>query len=277
MKKILLSIAAILAAATFASAQSMADATEIAKLANESLSAGDLTTALSGFQEALTMAQACGEEGEELVETCKGVIPQVMLKIAKQEFNAKNYSAAIDKFTEAAVTAGQYGSEAVSAEIAKILPNAYLASGNALLNAKDYVGAEAAYAKVLELDPVNGNAALRRGMALEALGRADDAIEAYKLAAENGKAADANAKIGKLHTKRASEALKAKKYAESLKEAETALEYTPDDATTLNIAGTACAQLKKNADAVKYFEKYLEVAPNAKNAEQVKKNIEALK
>ena len=61
MKKILVSIAAIFAAASVLSAQNMADATELAKLANDSLSEGNYETALNGFKEALKMAEACGD------------------------------------------------------------------------------------------------------------------------------------------------------------------------------------------------------------------------
>ncbi|MBP5721174.1 MAG: hypothetical protein J6W82_08960, partial [Bacteroidales bacterium] len=89
MKKILVSLAALFAAAAMLSAQNMADATETAKLANESLSEGNYATALAGFQEALKMAEACGDEGLELVATCKDIIPKTMNAIAKGFLNDK--------------------------------------------------------------------------------------------------------------------------------------------------------------------------------------------
>jgi tetratricopeptide (TPR) repeat protein len=43
----------------------------------------------------------------------------------------------------------------------------------------------------------------------------------------------------------------------------------------MKVAGTAASQLKKNEDAIKYLEKYLELSPNAKDAVQMKYTIAA--
>ena len=275
MKKILLSVAALLTAAAFASAQNMADATEIAKLANESLSAGALTTALDGFKDALKAAEACGEEGEELVATCKGIIPQVMLSIAKKDFNAKDYAAAIDKFNEASAVAAEYGNDAVVAEVAKALPSAYLGNGNNLLAAKDFDGAVAAYDKVLEADPANGSAAFKKGEALRSAGKNAEAIEAYKLAAANGQEKNANTRLGSIYLTNAQNALKAKKYADAVKDALESYEYNQNP-SAYQIAGMASQNAGKVSDAIGYFEKYLEEAPAAKNAGQIAYTVGAL-
>ena len=60
--------------------------------------------------------------------------------------------------------------------------------GLAQLNASEYAAAEEAYKKALELDPTNGVAALRYGMALEAQGKADAAIDSYRVAVEKAHA-----------------------------------------------------------------------------------------
>ena len=74
MKKIILTLAAVVLSAGLISAQDMSQATETAQTANEALVAKDYAKALEGFKQALSIAQACGEEGEELVGTCKTVI-----------------------------------------------------------------------------------------------------------------------------------------------------------------------------------------------------------
>ena len=275
MKKILVSLAAIFAAATMLSAQNMADATETAKLANESLGTGDFATALAGFQEALKMAEACGDEGLELVATCKDIIPKTMNAIAKEQFQAKNYDAAIEKFRETVAIAKEYGDEDTAAKAEDLIPQIYAEKGKALMGTKDYEGAAEAFSQALELTPTNGNVALRLGMAYDGAGKFDEAVEAYKVAAANGQEKNGNSQIGKLYLKRSLEELKAKKYADAVKDANTANEYAPNP-QALQIAGQASQLAGKNADAIKYFEAYLEAAPTAKNAGQIAYTVGAL-
>lgn len=257
------------------SAQSMAEATETAKLANESLSSGDYATALAGFQEALKMAEACGDEGLELVETCKSIIPKTMNAIAKELFVAKKYDESIAKYQETAAIASEYGDEETAAKANDLIPQIYTEKGKSLLSAKDFAGAVESFRKALELNPTNGNVALRLGMALEASGNGEEAVEAYKVAAENGQAKNANAQIGKFYLKRSVENLKGKKYADAVKDASTSLEFS-NNPQALQVAGQASQLAGKNADAISYFEKYLEAAPNAKNAGQIAYTVGAL-
>ncbi len=275
MKKILVSIAALFAAAAMLSAQNMSEATETAKLANESLSAGNYETALAGFQEALKMAEACGDEGLELVATCKEIIPKTVNAIAKQLLQEDNLDGAIAKFGEAVAIANEYGDEETAAKAAALIPQVYMKKGGTLINAKDFAAAAEAYAKVLELDPANGNAAIRYGQCLENSGKGEEAVEAYKLAAANGQEKNANALLGKFYLKRSVDELKAKKYADAVKDANESNSYTPN-AQCLQIAGQASQLAGKNNDAINYFEQYLEAAPNAKNAGQVAYTVGAL-
>lgn len=275
MKKILVSLTALLAAAAMMSAQNMSDATETAKLANESLTAGNYETALAGFQEALKMAEACGDEGFDLVTTCKDIIPKTMNAIAKQLLNDKDYDGAVAKFLETIAIAKEYGDEELAAKDEALIPQIYIQKANSLLNAKDFAAASEAYAKVLELEPANGIAALRYGMCLENVGKGDEAVEAYKLAAANGQEKNATSQLGKYYLKRSVDELKAKKYADAVKDALASNEYVANP-QALQVAGQASQLSGKNADAIKYFEQYLEVAPNAKNAGQIAYTVGAL-
>ena len=275
MKKILVSLAALFAAATMLSAQSMADATETAKLANESLSTGDFATALAGFQEALKMADACGEEGIDLVATCKSVIPDLTRRIARSLADEKKYDEAFAKYQEAIAIAKEYGDDATVAKAEEQIPILYYNKANDLLNAKDFAGAVEAYDKVLEIEPANGNAAFKKGEALRNAGKADEAIEAYKLAAANGQEKNANTRLGSVYLAKAQAELKGKKFAEAVADANANYEYS-QNASAFQIAGMASQYAGKNADAIGYFEKYLEAAPNAKNAGQIAYTIGAL-
>ena len=275
MKKILVSLAALFAAATMLSAQSMADATETAKLANESLSTGDFATALAGFQEALKMADACGEEGLDLVATCKSVIPDLTRRVARFLADEKKYDEAFAKYQEAIAIAKEYGDDATVAKAEEQIPILYYNKANDLFNAKDFAGAVEAYDKVLEIDPTNGNAAFKKGESLRNAGKADEAIEAYKLAAANGQEKNANTRLGSVYLAKAQAELKGKKFADAVADANASYEYS-QNASAFQIAGMASQYAGKNADAISYFEKYLEAAPNAKNAGQIAYTIGAL-
>lgn len=275
MKKIFDSLAALFAAAAMMSAQSMADATETAKLANESLSAGEYQTALEGFKEALKMAEACGEDGLELVATCKDIIPKTLNAIAKDLLKDKNYDEALAKFAETVSVAREYGDDETAAKAEELIPQIYMQKGGSMLNAKDFAGAAEAYKKAVELDPDNGIARLRLGMALDGADRDDEAVEAYKAAAAAGQEKNANAQLGKLYLRRSVAGLKAKKYADAVKDAVTSHEYVANP-QALQVAGQASQLSGKNADAIKYFEQYLEAAPNAKNAGQIAYTVGAL-
>ena len=275
MKKLLVSIAALFAAAAMLSAQSMAEATETAQLANESLGAGNYETALAGFQEALKMAEACGDEGIELVATCKDIIPNTMNAIAKQLLQDDKLDEAIAKLGETVAVANEYGDEETAEKAQNLIPQVYMKKAGGQLNAKEFEAAAETYAKVLELQPANGVAALRYGMALENANKDAEAIEAYKLAAANGQEKNANSQLGKFYLKRSVENLKAKKYADAVNDANASFELVSNP-QALQVAGQASQLGGKNTEAIKYFEQYLEAAPNAKNAGQIAYTVGAL-
>ena len=275
MKKLLVSIAALFAAAAMLSAQSMAEATETAQLANESLGAGNYETALAGFQEALKMAEACGDEGLELVATCKDIIPKTMNAIAKQLLQDDKLDEAIAKLGETVAVANEYGDEETAEKAQNLIPQVYMKKAGGQLNAKEFEAAAETYAKVLELQPANGVAALRYGMALENANKDAEAIEAYKLAAANGQEKNANSQLGKFYLKRSVENLKAKKYADAVNDANASFELVSNP-QALQVAGQASQLGGKNTEAIKYFEQYLEAAPNAKNAGQIAYTVGAL-
>ena len=95
MKKIILIAASLFLSVFAATAQDLGQATEVAKSANDALMLGDNESALNGFKEALELAEACGDEGANLVETCKGVIPRILLSMGKDQVKLKNFDAAI--------------------------------------------------------------------------------------------------------------------------------------------------------------------------------------
>lgn len=265
MKKIILTLAAVVLSAGLISAQDMAQATETAQNANEALVAKDYAKALAGFKEALTLAQACGEEGEELVGTCKGIIPSIVLSIAKNEIKEAKYDEGIAQLEEAIKAAEEFGNDDVIGEAATLIPQVKKQKAVALYNDKDYAAAAEAFKEVLAADPEDGASALRLAMALSNTGDKDGSIEAFKQAAANGQEANANKQLANIYLKDAQALLKEKKYKEAMAACEESNTYV-ESANAYKLAASAASQLKDNAKAIGYYEKYLAVSPDAKDA-----------
>lgn len=270
-----MTIAAIVLAAGVSFAQDMSEITELAKQGNEAFENGEKAEALNLFQQALELATKAGDAGAEIVAQCKVAIPTISLSLAKESFNAQDYSVAAAKFKEAAKIAEEYEAFDVADEALGLVPKALMAAAKKLYIAKDFAAAVEAYKVLLEEDPENGNGYLQLGSALAALGNNDEAVAAYQKAAEFGKAKDATKQISTLYLKAAAAALKEKKYADAVANANKVNEVA-ENPQAYQIAGQASQLAGKNADAIKYFEKYLEIAPEAKNAGQIAFTVGAL-
>lgn len=283
MKKFFVTIVSLLVFVGAAFAQDMSGATELAQQANEALSSGNQEAALAGFKEALTQAEACGEEGAELVATCKGIIPKIILSQAKKAVTDSDFDSAIGKINEAKTLATEYGVADAVEDATDLLPKVLMQKGNSLLNSKNFAEAVKAYSELVAADPENGQAYLRLGLAQSSVGNAAEAEKAFNTAAQYGQADAANKQLSTLHLKKASAALSAKNYASALSEAEKAFSFN-ENPTAYKIAGVAATKivdktgkLTKKAEAIKYLEKYIELSPNAKDAAAMKQNIEAIK
>ena len=275
MKRIILTLAAVVLSAGLISAQDMAQATETAQNANEALVAKDYAKALEGFKEALNLAQACGEEGEELVGTCKGVIPSIVLSIAKNEIKEAKYDEGIAQLEEAIKVAEEYENDDVIAEAAGLIPQVKKQKATALFNDKDYAAAAEAFKAIVEADPEDGASALRLALALSNTGDKDGSIAAFKQAAEHGQAANANKQLANIYLKDAQALLKEKKFKEAIAACEESNGFV-ESANAYKLAASAASQLKDNAKAISYYEKYLAVDPSAKDANGIITTIAVL-
>lgn len=268
MKKIFASIVLAALALGSMSAQDLAQITELYNTGAEALSSGDKSTALKAFEQAFEQATALGDEGKEVADNCKAVIPDLYLSIAKDSAKSSDYDGAVAGLKTAIEVAQKYADTGVEEQAKALIPQIIMQKGGALLNAKKYAEAAAAYKEVVDADPTNGTAALRLGMALNAAGKADEAKAALEQAAANGQEKAANKQLGNISLKEAAAALKAKKYADAVTAAVKSSEYV-ESPQAFQIAGQASQLAGKNNDAIKYFEKYLELSPNAKNATQI--------
>lgn len=279
MKKFILAMAALTFSFGVMSAQDLASATATYNSGAEALTMGNKTSALEYFQKALTMAESLGEEGAEVVTNCKNAIPSVILSIGKEFYNNKDFSNAKVKFVEAAEVAKKYGNEEVTAEVESLLPTVgkriALAKVNEAMKNKDIAGVLAGYEEAMAIDTTDANTALKYGQFLGNAGKFDDAVKYLELAARHGQEGNAKSVLSTTFLKNAAAQLKAGKYAEAVKLAETAISYK-ENAQAYLIAGQASQKANKNADAITNFEKYLEAAPTAKNAGAIAFTVGAL-
>jgi Flp pilus assembly protein TadD len=115
---------------------------------------------------------------------------------------------------------------------------AWIKLGNITMDAGRFSEAVEAYGKALEMDPVNVNVRVDRGTCYRRMGRSDLAREHF----------------------------------------EEALAINPNHQyANMNLGVVLAYDLNQQKDAVRYFEKYLEVAPTAPNAPDLRKEIERLK
>jgi len=226
--------------------------------------AGNMEMALSGFNEALAQAEALGAEGAEIATNCKNSIPILMFAIAKKAVNEANYDKAVEGLRETIAVAAKFGNENIEADAKSLVPQVLMQKANGFFNEKKMAEACEGYKEVIAEDPNNGNAYLRLGAALKAIGDKDGAVEAFKSAIENGQEKAASNQLSNMFQKEAAENLKAKKFDEAIASALEATKYL-ESPKAYQLAGTAATYAGKNKQAIEYFEKYLELAPDAKN------------
>lgn len=274
MKKIFLLFAAVMAAGVM-SAQDINKAIELANNGNEAFQMGEYGLAIDAFKSSLAIAEGLGEAGAEHAGTCKTAICNIHLANAKNLLKAADYDGALAKLNETITVAEGYGAAETVADASSLIPNVYMAKGNASLKAKDMAGAIASYTKVTELNPANGDAYLRLGRALAASGKVDEAVAAYESAVANGEEADAKKQLSNLFLKMAQAKTKVKDYQGAIDNALKANSYL-ENANAYKIAASSAQKMGNNAQCIEFYEKYLAVKPNAKDAAGVTFTIAAL-
>ena len=264
MKKLIIIVASMLCAG-MVYAQDLASVTEIYNSAITANEAGNVEMALQNFKDALVQAEALGEEGAEIAQNCKSSIPILMFSLAKKAVNDAEYDKAIAGLKETAEVAKKYGADDIAVEATDLVPQELMQKANGFFNDKDFAAAADAYKAVLAEDAKNGMASLRLGAALKGLGDKEGALAAFREAIANGQEKAGAKQFVNLLQQEASANLKAKKYDEAIANA-LASNAFGENAKAFQIAGTAASNGGKLKESIEYFEKYIQIAPDAKNA-----------
>lgn len=263
--KIALTLCVSVMALGSAYAQDLAQATELYNMGATTLASEDKAGALKYFQQALDMASQLGEEGLEIANDSKNIIPKIYLQIAKEAAAAKSYDVAIENMALCEKTSQEYGVTEVKEDLQTLESQVYLLQGNELMNADSYAEAIESYKKVVEVDPENGTAYLRLGMAYSKLDDEANAVAAFGAAAEKGQKENADKQLFNMYLLKANKLYKEKNLAEALPAAKKAYEYDPSNANACKLLGIIALSSKKYDDAIAGFESYLSASPNAKD------------
>lgn len=288
MKKLICSAIAVITCILTASAQDYNHAAELFEKANESLSQGNFDDAAKNFTAAAQEASQCsGEEAAGLVEACRKGETQAMYGSSKELINAGNLDLGLESLDKTIAMAVDNNCEE-TAERAKDLKQQVLK-----IYANNMIKA-AAIAKSAEEKAANYNKAIekldiliadglddaklhiQKGQVLKSLGKKQEAIDSFNKAKEMGEESAANKQLSKLYLQEAQANMTKKNYAAAIESALKSTEYE-NNATAYKIAGTAANADKQFAEAVEYLGKYLELAPDAKDAAQIKAAIATLK
>ena len=274
MKRFFVAIAALGLAASVASAQDFNAAVDAFNAGAQALDSNK-AQAVAQFKTALTQFQACSEEeAVEMVAKCKEIIPATLFSIAKEQINEGSYDEAVATLTEAKAAATEYENASIAEEIGALIPNVYLRQGTTLLKAKDFAAAAEAFKKTVALNPEEGQAHLALGQCLLQTGATDEAVEALSKAAELGHADQANKLLSSTFLKKGMALVKAGKNAEAIEALEKANSYL-ETANAYKLIASAYTKSGKNAQAIDAYKKYLEVAPDAKDAADIQFTIAA--
>ena len=265
MKKILVTFVAALCMLGIASAQDMEKATELYNNAAAAIETNK-AEAVALFEQALEMADKLGDEGAEIVSQCKGIIPKLYISLGKEFVGENNLAEAVARFQKAIEVGEAYGDATVVEEAKELIPQIMMKEANGLLNDKNFEGAAAAYQKVIDADPTNGQAHLRKGMALSSLGKVDDAIKSFELASENGQEEAAAKQLSNIYVKKAVACQKAKDNKGMLENAQKSTQYV-DNANAQKLIGLSAKELKQYNVASDAFEAYLSMNPKAMEKE----------
>ena len=273
MKKLFVTLAAFALAAGVVFAQDYNAAVDAFNAGAQALETNKVE-ALAQFRTALAQAQACeGEEAAELVAKCKEIIPGTLLSIAKEQINEAQYDEALVTLEEAKTVATEYGAEEAVKEAGSLVANTFLRKGSTLLKEKNFTGAGEAFKQVTTLEPENGQAYLLLGQAQLQAGENDAAIESLNKANELGEE-QAGKLLSTTYLKKGMALVKAGKNNEAIEALEKSNSYS-ENANAYKLIASAYTKSGKSAKAIEAYKKYLEVAPDAKDAADIMFTIAA--
>lgn len=174
MKKLLLSICAVLAVCTISAQDLTATYNAGAKFFGEK----NYAEAIKSFEKVIS--EGVNTEGSDnLIETAKKYIPICYFQLGGASAKAKNYDAALVNFQKSAELAELYGDMNQMAKSNGWVAQIYYAQGGEAFNSKNYAVAVASFEKGYKANPRNMQMALNLAMSYCELGEYAKGMEVY--------------------------------------------------------------------------------------------------
>lgn len=235
------------------------------------------TAQIAGFREAMNLFAACeDEDAPAQVAKCQENIVNISFGIVTDDIKAKKFDQALVSLDAAVAAAQEFGQD-VEERKNKQLGNIYNGAANAAFGQKDAAATVDNAKKAIEINEAVGATYFFLGWGLSQQKDVDGAIEALEKANEMGMGKQALPLLSNQYLTKCQTANKAGKFADAIDMANKALEYNPKNANAYKLRGNAYTSLNKTTEAIEDFTKYLELSPNAKDAEGIKKTIAQLK
>lgn len=254
---------ALLSAGTI-QAQDLTAATDTYNVAAKALNDGNYIPALENFNKALKMLEGLGEDGEIMLAEAKNIIPQIHLRYGKELAANHDIEGAVIQLKKAIETGKSYSIADVVTEATDLLPQVLMADANNLLNDGKFAEAVVEYTRVLKIDPENGTAFLRIGMAQSRLNKEAEALAAFEKAIEFGEKENASKQISVIYLKKSVAFMNAKNWTGVFDNAKKSNGYN-ESGQSLKLMGLSAVQLKKFDDAISSLEQYYAMDTNAKD------------
>jgi len=225
------------------------------------------TEALGHFRNALTLFKACEEaEAAEMVAKCKELIPNILISISKDQIKENNFDAAVATLQEAKTVAAEYENADAAANAAEMEGKVYMMKANSLMKAKDYAAAIPVLEQVIAMNPNDGKNYVLMGQAQLQTGATDEAVASFTKASELGE--DTGKMLSNIYLKKGQSLMKAGKNAEAIAALEQSNSYL-ESANAYKLMASIYTKTGKSSQAIATYKKYLEIAPDAKDKDDI--------
>ena len=238
------------------------------------MNSGNYEGALTGFQTAIDLAAALGEEGDEMRAKAEAQIPNVHYRIALEKYKGKDIEGAIVSFENAVTASDEYGNADVKARSLRYIPQLYNAVGNSKVQGGDYEAAVASYDKAIEYTPDYARAYYGKAIAYMKMDNSEDMISAMEKAIETGTAtgdttttAAASKVLSDRYINSGKVSYKSEQYDQAISDFEAALTYNPENAEPYYLICLIHGINKEYEQAVEYGLKALEYEEDDVNKE----------
>lgn len=256
MKKLFVSVIALMAAATLSAQDLKATYNEAAA----AFGAKNFPEAITKFEQVIEMGFD-NEDDAALIETAKKTLPICYQNLGTRAAGQKNFDEAIAQLTKGAELAELYGDMKRQTTINNILAKVYQVMGGSAFNSKDYAKAAEIFAKGYAANPRNTEMALNLAMSYCESGEYEKGMEIYEnivALGDNPKYADAIAQAKEmmaLYTNNKVAAMQAAQdYDGIIAMADALLAKNPANALAQNVRLQAYANKKDYAKVIELGE-----------------------